>query len=309
MRMMKTDAVFEGGGVRAIAFAGAVCCFEDHGYKWQRIAGTSAGSIVAALLAVGYTGRELKEIIEDIDYRQFMDKDGIQSVPLVGGLLGLIVHKGIHSGNYLEQWIGSLLQAKGKTKFRDVSEKKRSRLKIIAADVTRKEILILPDDLARYGINPMDFEIARAVRMSSSIPFYFSPVLLAYHGGKSVVVDGGILSNFPIWLFDVKGIPRWPTIGFKLTGGRQTQREQCIKGVLSYALDIAETIIDRNEEIYLNDKDAVRTISIPTFGIKATRFDITREECRKLYDSGYNKAKEFIRSWDFEGYINRYRRR
>ena len=76
MRMMKTDAVFEGGGVRAIAFAGAVCCFEDHGYKWQRIAGTSAGSIVAALLAVGYTGRELKEIIEDVDYRKFMDRTG-----------------------------------------------------------------------------------------------------------------------------------------------------------------------------------------------------------------------------------------
>jgi|LFRM01.1.fsa_nt_gb NTE family protein len=309
MRMMKTDAVFEGGGVRAIAFAGAVCCFEDHGYKWQRIAGTSAGSIVAALLAVGYTGRELKEIIEDVDYRKFMDKDRVQSVPLVGGLLGLIVHKGIHCGNCLEQWIGSLLQAKGRTRFRDISEKRQSRLKIIAADVTQKEILILPDGLARYGIDPMDFEISRAVRMSASIPFYFNPVPLSYRRGKSLIVDGGILSNFPIWLFDVKGIPRWPTIGFRLVGGKPGQKGQCRKGVLSYTLDIAETIIDRNDEMYLNDKDAVRTISIPAFGIKATRFDLSREESRKLYESGYNKAKEFIGSWDFESYIRRYRRR
>ena len=61
--------------------------------------------------------------------------------------------------------------------------------------------------------------------------------------------------------------------------------------------------------MYLNDKDAVRTISIPAFGIKATRFDLSREESRKLYESGYNKAKEFIGSWDFESYIRRYRRR
>jgi len=309
MKMIKADAVFEGGGVRAIAFAGAVCCFEEYGYKWQRVAGTSAGAIVAALLAAGYTGRELKQIIEDVDYLKFMDKDRIQSVPLVGGLLGLIIHKGLNCGDYMEQWIDSLLKAKGIARFRDVSIRRHSRLKIIAADVTRKEIMILPDDLSRYGMDPMDFEIARAVRMSASIPFYFNPVPLEYPGGRSLVVDGGILSNFPVWLFDVKGIPRWPTIGFRLVGGKPRQCAQCGKSLFSYALDIAETIIDRNDEMYLNDKDAVRTISIPTFGIKATRFDLTREECRRLYESGYNKAKEFIGSWDFDRYILRYRRR
>ena len=306
---MKSDAVFECGCVRAIAFAGAVCCFEEHGYKWQRIAGTSAGSIVAALLAVGYTGRELKEIIEGLDYLKFMDKGSLQSVPLVGSLLGLLIHKGLNCGNYLEEWIRGLLKAKGKTKFKDVSVRRQSRLKIIAADVTRKEILILPDDLTKYGMDPMEFEISRAVRMSSSIPFFFNPVHLPYRGGRSFIVDGGILSNFPIWIFDVKGIPRWPTIGFRLSECRSQQREQCKKGILSYALDIAETIIDRNDEIYLSDKDAVRSISIPTFGIKATKFDLTREERQKLYDSGYNKAKEFIGSWNFEKYIHRYRKR
>ena len=145
--------------------------------------------------------------------------------------------------------------------------------------------------------------------MSSSIPFFFNPVHLPYRGGRSFIVDGGILSNFPIWLFDVKGIPRWPTIGFRLSECRSQQSEQCKKSILSYALDIAETIIDRNDEIYLSDKDAVRSISIPTFGIKATKFDLTREERQKLYKSGYNKAKEFIGSWNFENYIHRYRKR
>jgi len=306
---MYADAVFEGGGVRAVAFVGAVCCLEEHGYRWQRIAGTSAGSIVAALLAAGYTGREMRDIIGNADFMKFMDKDRIQSLPLVGGIIGLLAYKGLNSGNYLEQWVGELLRAKGRTKFRDVSVKGRSRLKIIAADVTKKEILILPDDLAKYGIDPMEFEIARAVRMSCSIPFYFTPVILSYPGGSSYIVDGGILSNFPVWLFDVKGIPRWPTIGFRLCNGKSRQKADWKKGILSFALDIAETIIDRNDEIYLNDKDAVRTITIPTFGIKATRFDLTRDESRRLYDSGYRKAREFLESWDFDKYINRYRKR
>lgn len=306
---MNADAVFEGGGVRAIGLVGAVCCFEDHGYRWEKLAGTSAGSIVASLLAAGYTGRELRKIIENTDYLKFMDKDRLQSVPLVGGLLGLLLRKGLCSGDYLEHWIGDLLNVKGRTKFGDVSVNGQSRLKIIAADVTRKEILILPDDLPKYGINPMTFEIARAVRMSSSIPFYFSPVRLSFQSGRSYIVDGGIISNFPIWLFDVKGIPRWPTIGFRLSEGKPAQSGEERTGILSYALDIAETIVDRNEEIYLSDRDAVRSISIPTFGIKATRFDLTREESEKLYDNGYNKAKEFLGSWNFESYIRRYRRK
>ena len=79
-------------------------------------------------------------------------------------------------------------------------------------------MLILPDDISRYGIDPMEFEIAKAVRMSISIPLYFKPIKFSYENGCSFIVDGGILSNFPIWIFDVEGIPRWPTFGLKLVG-------------------------------------------------------------------------------------------
>ena len=53
-------------------------------------------------------------------------------MPLVGSLLGLLIHKGLNCGNYLEEWIRGLLKAKGKTKFKDVSVRRQSRLKIIA---------------------------------------------------------------------------------------------------------------------------------------------------------------------------------
>jgi NTE family protein len=259
-------------------------------------------------LAAGYKGRELKDIIQTVDYTKFMDKDRLQSMPLVGNLIGLLMHKGLHSGNYIEQWIGDLLTAKGKTKFRDISINGDSRLKIIAADVTKKEIMILPDDLSKYAIDPMEFEIAKAVRMSASIPFYFNPVQLSYNNGNSMVVDGGILSNFPVWLFDVKGIPRWPTIGFKLLESDPGKIDPGKTDIFSYLIDIIETVIGKNEEIYLKDKDAVRTISIFTLGIKATKFDLIRQESQKLFDEGYTKAREFIKSWDFQEYIKKYRK-
>ncbi len=71
---MKIDVVFEGGGVKGIGLIGAICCFEDYGYEFNMLAGTSAGSIIAALLAVGYTGRELKSIMLELDYNMFFKK-------------------------------------------------------------------------------------------------------------------------------------------------------------------------------------------------------------------------------------------
>ena len=68
------DLVFEGGGVKGIGLAGAVETLEQHGYKPQNVAGTSAGAISASLLAAGYSAEELKEIIIGLDYRQFQDK-------------------------------------------------------------------------------------------------------------------------------------------------------------------------------------------------------------------------------------------
>lgn len=304
---MKADAVFEGGGVKGIAFVGAICCLEEYGYEWQNVAGVSAGAIIAALLAVGYKGKELKDIIENLDYKKFLDKDRVQAAPGIGKPLGLFFEKGFYSGNYFEQWMEQLLLAKGKTRFKDVSINNESRLKIIASDITKKNIIILPDDLKNYDIDPMEFEIAKAVRMSMGLPFYFKPVKLEYKSGSSLVVDGGILSNFPIWLFDVNGIPRWPTVGFKMVENEPSMASAGKTDIVSYIFDIVNTILDRSEEIYLEDKDAIRTIPIPSLGIKTTQFGITKEESLKLFNEGYRSANLFIKTWDFGSYIKKYR--
>lgn len=306
--MLYADAVFEGGGVKGIGLVGAVCYMEKVGYRWKRFAGTSAGAIVAALLAAGFTGEELKEIIFNTDYRKFLSKDALQHLPVIGRPLGLLKERGIYTGDYIEQWIAGLLKAKNKTKFKDVFVNGEFILKIIASDITKKNILILPDGLYDYGIDPMEFDIARAVRMSIGIPFYFTPVVLHSKKGISYIVDGGILSNFPIWIFDVAGTPRWPTFGFKLIEEDKKLKKERRNDFLSYSLSIIDTMLEKNESIYIHHKDYVRTIGIPTIDVGTTEFHISREKSKALYQSGMRSAAEFVKAWNFSKYVSAYRR-
>ncbi|MCX7951732.1 MAG: patatin-like phospholipase family protein [Clostridiales bacterium] len=305
-KVMFVDGVFEGGGVKGVAFIGAIKCLEDNGYKFKKVAGTSAGAIIAALVSAGYTADEIKQIFFRQDFSLFQDKDIVQSIPVVGGILGLLSSKALYAGDYFEQWIENLLKIKGKTKFKDLLDGNEFKLKIIASDITRKDLLILPDDLSNYGIDPLDFDIAKAVRMSMSIPLYFKPVELIHKNGISYVVDGGILSNFPVWIFDVEGIPRWPTFGFKL---QEPSPRKDIKNtrLKEYIMDIVNTMLEENEMRYIKNKDFVRTILIPTLGVNTTDFNITRSIKEKLYYSGYDAAKQFISQWDFKEYIIKYR--
>ncbi len=252
---MKVDVVFQGGGVKGIAFVGAIEALEENGYTFNKLAGTSAGAITAALLAAGYTGQELKEIMLNMDYTKILSTGVYGGIPLMGNAIELIRSKGFYDGRLIEKWIYKLLKKKGIVKFKDLETYGERTLKIIAADVTKRNILIIPDDLKNYGFEPSEFEIAKAVRMSTSIPFFFKPVKLKYNNNISYIVDGGIISNFPIWIFDVAETPRWPTFGFKLQNNINTNVNNHGKDLFSYFIDVVETMVDRNEEEYLPDKE------------------------------------------------------
>lgn len=304
--LLRADAVFEGGGIKGIGLIGAVCYFEKMGYKWNRFAGTSAGAIIAALLAVGYRGEELKNIMMNLDEKTFFKKNNFWKISMIKKTISLFKDKGIYSSQAIEKYVEELLLKKGKITFGDISIGNESPLKIIASDITKKSMIILPDDLANYGINPMKFKIAEAVRMSISIPLYFKPVELYYENKCSYIVDGGLLSNFPIWIFDTKDIPNWPTIGFKLTEKDINHNESKRRDFISYLFDIMGTMLDKNEEVYVKDKYAVRTVFIPTLGVKTTEFNISKDMRAKLFESGYKSAQRFLHLWDFNNYIREY---
>jgi NTE family protein len=145
-------------------------------YEFCNVAGTLAGAIVAALVAAGYRASELRDIMQSLDYAKFNDQGLLDRIPVFGKVLSLGLEKGIYEGAYLEHWLRETLLAKGKRTFEDliIPEYKdlctyRYKLQVIAADISRGKLLILPRHSKDYGIDPDDQDIACAVRMSMSI--------------------------------------------------------------------------------------------------------------------------------------------
>lgn len=313
----KANAVFEGGGVKGIGLAGALTVASQH-YDWTYVAGTSAGSLVAALVAAGYSPQEIRDLIFDIDYTKFEDNNTMGEVPLVGSFLNLRFKLGIHKGNYIENWIRDKLKLKGIQRFGDLIVNKdlkkpheRYRLRVIASDISTSTMLVLPQDITRYGIDPDYLDVAQAIRMSTSIPFFFEPVTLKYKDSngkmtKSYIVDGGVLSNFPIWLFDdEKGPGRRPTIGFRLNGPKEG-RPHDVTGPFSMLAALFNTMLDAHDNKHIKDEHFQRTISIPTVGVRTTDFKISREKTRELYQAGVTAANKFFDGWDYRAYLARH---
>lgn len=323
------DLVFEGGGVKGIGLAGAMATLEERGYRPQNVAGTSAGSISASLLAAGYSAAELREIIMNLDYRQFQDKGWEDRVPLIERSLSMLLDLGLYEGNFFLQWIRERLEAKGVRTFADLvhpdyadDPRFRYRLSVVASDVTKHELLVLPRDAVKLGIEPDDLDVALAVRMSMSIPVFFEPVLFENPktGETHVIVDGGMLSNFPVWLFDCDdgSVPEWPTFGMLLVepkprvpvGARLPKPKMAGKGagaVLDYVKALAQTMMEAHDRMYVEQASYARTIPIPTLGVGTTEFDLSKERALALYDSGRWAAEKFLDKWDFDAYIEEFR--
>lgn len=229
------DLVLEGGGVKGIGLVGAISILEEEGYRFQNIAGTSAGAIVAALLGAGYTADELHEILLKLNFEMFKDEGAVDRIPLVGQALSILIDKGIYEGERFQEWMREMLSLKLRSEEetsasltfgelpRPQSDNLRfeHRVQIVTSDLTTRDLLILPQQAERLGVRPDDLAVAVTVRMSTSIPIFFEPVWFpeeAEGRERHLLVDGGVLSNFPVWLFDVQRgeEPRWPTFGLRL---------------------------------------------------------------------------------------------
>ena len=157
--------------------------------------------------------------------------------------------------------------------------------------------------------------------MSMSIPIFFEPVKHpnAVTEREHVIVDGGMLSNFPVWLFDCKDRdPKWPTFGLLLVEGdpkvpigrRLAADEHGVSraSVIDYVKALASTMMEAHDRLYVEKATFARTIPIPTLGVGTTEFDITPERVRSLYGSGRKAAMDFLDRWDFAAYIEEFRR-
>lgn len=297
---MWADAVFEGGGVKAVALVGALQVAEEKGFRWKQLAGASAGAIIASLLAAGYRGDELVELMIEEEFSQFLSKTWFHRIPYLGPATRLLVKKGLHSGRPLEQWIEKLLAKKGVRTFSDLKDRK---LRIIASDISRGSLLVLPEDLEEYGYSAERLTVARAVRMSCSIPYFFDPAKVLYRPSKKVsyIVDGGLLSNFPVWLFD-REHPRWPTFGFRLISETEGQ-PRAIRGPISLFQAMFLTMMEAHDNRHIKEQDRLRTIQVLTKGVSVTDFHISREQRQALYEAGRKAGEAFFSKWRFSDYL------
>ena len=322
----RVDLVCEGGGVKGIGLAGAYSMLEERGWKPQNVAGTSAGAITAALIAAGYTSHQLREIIFSLDFRRFKDKTWEDKIPLLGVPLSVLVENGVYKGDDFLDWIRGTLAAKGIHKFGDLrtgwdDPKYSFRLQVIASDVTSRRLLVLPADAEVLGQEPDELEVALAIRMSMSIPIFFRPVHLTDKKRRDhVIVDGGMLSNFPVWLFDCEDeeVPDWPTFGLLLVepdpktpiGKRIPEPERApfgARGLTQLVSGMLHTMMEAHDRLYLEKAQFARTIPIPTLGVGTTEFDLPRDRAEALYESGRTAAQKFLETWDFHAYIAAFR--
>jgi NTE family protein len=335
----QADGVFRGGGVKGLALAGALVGFAEHPMKpvtaWKNVAGASAGAIIACYLACNEdktdVGRRMIALLDPEVLVSFQDFPLGRKV--IGGVPRLVFRHGMAPGKAFEKWFDGVLESRTFAGMDANGDWKGSRLKLIAADVTNRRLLVLPEDLPRYRlpgtsdpIDPAAFPISKAARMSMSIPYFFQAVELDLVVGpdgesipprRSYIVDGGTLSNFPVWLFDSPN-PAWPTFGFTLKGGSGVgggiqKYRKFLPWTARTGFDIFHTAQEAWDVRFQTHSTQVRTFAVSAtvieadgtpFAVNTTDFKLSKAHQDALVENGRRAATEFLDGFKLEDYFN-----
>jgi len=310
---MLYDIAFMGGGVRGIGFAGVVKALDEFKYMPRRAAGTSAGAIAAALLAAGYSGREMYQALQGLDFLRFRTKSR-RFFGFAREFFYLRRNLGIYSADYFEEWFDTLLRRKGKTVFGDLEGGIGYKLQLTASDIQNKRLLVLPQDLKLFGLEPQNYSIAKAVRMSMSIPLFYEPYRLKDSAGqKHLIADGGLFCNYPIWLLD-DGCKKKtiPVFGAKFAECENDNKRMNPKffRLTNYFKQVLGAVLDAQGHGYarITKGDTERTISISVCAdgknISSANFDLDEKTAVLLLKNGYDSASDFLKKWDFDKWLS-----
>ena len=268
--------------------------------------GGSRGSLIVA----GYSGKDLKELILNMNFTALCDRRLIQRLPVVGPAAGIALYMGLYSGQALEAWIRDILLSKGLRTFGDLkvhdehNPRYRYRLQVIASDLTRGRMLILPDDVKTYGLDPDYLEVAKRythehkhplfLRAGDS-PFFEIQDTKTLHSRRRRAQQ---LSRLDLRL-PPNRVPRWPTIGLRLVDPRAGKAQPQITGPLSLLTALFSTMLEAHDARHIEEANFVRTIAIDTLGVRTVDFNLPKATRLRLYDSGVS-ARDFLKTWNFE---------
>ena len=275
---MGIGIAFAGGGIRGIAHVGVLKALEENNIKIEAVGGTSAGSIVAALYAMGYKPYYIYVLFKK--YAQDIINIGNSSI--VNGIGNFIKTKkigiaGLNDGTLLEKMFNELATRKKMKVFADI----KMPLVIPAVDIAEAKEYIFTNCAPRNNVNDeyiTEISIGKAIRASSSFPAYFCPCEYKKH----IFMDGGVLDNTPI--LPLKRICKHKVMAVNFEA--DPVEENCdVMDIIMKTLDIMGNKI---AEESFKQSDLVLTVPTDRAGL----FDI--EKMDKCYKFGYDTTMKNI---------------
>ena len=326
------NLVFEGGGVKGIAYVGALDILEKEGIlqNIERVAGTSAGALIAVLVGLRYSSEELKKVLWDLNFQNFLD----DSFGKIRDTQRLINEYGWYKGDFFRDLVAGYIKAKtgdGEATFKDVAETHQFRdIYLIGADLSTGFSKVFS-----YKHTP-DVKVADAARISMSIPLFFRAIH-GINGDGHIYVDGGLLDNYPIKVFDRTSyisqessirttdyydktnkslkkrinlddeyVYNKETLGFRLDSKEEIESflhpeiqpkiKNDIKTLFSYTKALVTTLIDFQNNVHLHSDDWQRTVYIDTLGVSSVDFKISDSKKQNLVNSGIQHTIDYL-SW------------
>ncbi|WP_432404754.1 patatin-like phospholipase family protein [Wukongibacter sp. M2B1] len=328
------NLVFEGGGAKGVAYIGALEVLEEKGILKDivRVGGASAGSINALLLGLGYSVKEIGDIVKyKLNFERILDDEW----GIIRDTYRMITKYGWHKGEYFSRWISELI--KNKTGKDDINFEEHEKMQI------GPQLHFVGTNLSTGFSNIFSckntpkMSISDAVRISMSIPLIFTAVKLGEEdcSSKNVYVDGGVLNNYPIRLFDsteyvdkdyfiplhyekinmgegetsIHYVCNKETLGFRLDSKdkidvyrrNRKPKYRKINNFFSYTYALINTIIEGQQDHHLNSSDWKRTIYIDTLGVKTIDFDISEEKKEELIKSGKDSTEVYLSKYTSVG--------
>ena len=277
---MKLGIALSGGGIRGIAHAGVLQALEEYGVKPNIIGGTSCGSLIASMYAIGYSPYHIYILYKR--YAKTIAKSN--SIPILSGIQSCISKKkiafsGFNSGEKMEELSNEVAQRRGISKIEDI----KMPIAIPAVDmISGKEVIFtnkIPDQKDHNKEYITDINIGRAIRASSSFPAYFSP---CKHYNYAFM-DGGALNNIPVDEVKKQGADRVIAVKFH---SDEIEMDSNIMDVVMKSIDImGSKISERN----LKMSDFVLDVYTDKVGL------MDYKKLDKCYEYGYDAVK---RNWE-----------
>lgn len=273
-----------GGGMKAAAHIGALKAMEEKNIKFECVSGTSSGSIIATMYALGFTSDEMYKMFNEYCKKiKYIELKNIFKI--IWGLLfkKTIIVDGLNSGEVIEELINDICYTKG---IKNINQIKMPLL-IPMVDLQTGEIYIATSkEIRRKNSNKItyvtDMPIGKAVRASCSYPAIFSPL---EYGGKQLI-DGGIRENLPWKELKMFGAEEVVGICFESMLGKQEKYKNFVE-IAARSLELV------CHELAIYEKEGIdKLITIP---LKKTELlDYTKN--KELYKVGYEYMKKELQT-------------